>query len=376
VLAQIDRTIRAGFWDPTFHGVDWGAAVSAAAADLARAGSETERNAVYDRLLARLEDSHTFRVPPGRLPDQKWATAGLRIGRDGDGYAVKGTLPDSSAEKAGMRLGDRVFSVAGKRYGAERVNFRDLFLVFEGAAGTSVEVSWKPANGETKTESLRRLPEDPGDALVYRSARVFRRDGKVFAYARLWGISSETALAVVDMLLDRRETARLRPELAGLEEAAGFLLDVRANSGGYDPDILATFLRGRWSSGDYFLVDRFGKRLFPATEPPPPAVLLVNSGTASAAEALALKFRAHGIGPIVGEPTAGMASGGSALEKLSDGSLLWYSRRTVESLDGRRYEGAGVEPDVAVADRPAAEPGGEDAVVEAAWRALASRPLR
>src|SRR6185503_15257567 len=52
---------------------------------------------------------------------------------------------------------------------------------------------------------LVRDPEEPGDTLVWKSARVLTRDGKKYGYARLWGIGAETALAVVDILLDRNE---------------------------------------------------------------------------------------------------------------------------------------------------------------------------
>ncbi len=65
-----------------------------------------------------------------------------------------------------------------------------------------------------------------------------------------------------------------------------------------------------------------------------------------------------------------MLSGGAAFEKLPDGSTLWLSRRAIRDLEGKSYEGKGVPPDVAVADRPG-PPGGEDAVVEAGVRALA-----
>ena len=152
-------------------------------------------------------------------------------------------------------------------------------------------------------------------------------------------MSTETALAVVDMLLDRSETGRARRELAGWGDIEGFLLDARGNSGGYDPNILSTFLQGQWSAGDYYAISRDGKRLVPPVYERLPVALLVNSGTASAGEALALKFRAHKIGPIVGETTAGMASGGAAAERLPDGSMLWYTARAIEGLDGKSYEG-------------------------------------
>ena len=372
VLAQVDRIIREGFYDPKLKGVDWSGAVARASAELTKASTAAEQSAVYDRLLATLSDSHTFRLPAGRLPERGWGTTGLRIGQDGDGYAVKGTLPESSAEQAGMRIGDRVLEIDGRRYGRERVDFRDLVFVSEGTPGTFSQVVWQRAGMPPRTDRLVRAAEPPGDALVGKSARVIRRDGKRYGYAHLWGMSAETALAIVDLLLDRRLTARARPNLQGWDEIEGFLLDVRGNSGGYDPNILSTFLQGKWSAGDYYTVTREGRRLEPPVYARLPVALLVNSGTASAGEALALKFRAHSIGPIVGETTAGMASGGAAAERLSDGSMLWYTARAIEGLDGRSYEGAGVAPDVPVADRAAAVPGEEDAIIEAAIRALAS----
>ena len=373
VLAEIDRRAREEFWDPKLKGVDWTAEVARAAGELARAETPIERDRVYDRLLSELEDSHTFRMPAGRWPARNWGTAGLRIGRDGEGYAVKGVIPGGPADRAGMKTGDSILAAGGKDYGKERVNFRDLFLVLEGAPGSLLEVTWRPLkSGEAaRTVRLELAPEEPGDALVWKSARVIRRGGKLYGYARLWGVSAETALAVVDMLLDREETARTHPALAGWGEIEGFLLDARGNSGGYDPNILATFLRGRWSAGDYYVRSRGAKRLVPPVSRPISVALLLNSATASAGEALALKFRAHAIGPVVGEITAGMASGGAAAFSLSDGSTLWITRRAIEDAEGRSYEGRGVSPDILVADRPAAAPGEEEAIVEAGLKALA-----
>ena len=373
MLAEVDRIVRERFWDPKLNGVDWKTAVERAERELAAARTPAERDAVYDALLAGLKDSHTFRVPAGRIPPRGWGTAGLRIGAQGEGYVITGVIPGSPADRAGLRLADRVLAVDGKPYGRERVSFRDLFFVFEGPVGSTLRVSWaRPPEAEPHDTTLTRTLEEPGDALVWKSARVIRRDGKAYGYAHLWGLSAQTALAVVDLLLNREESAGAKPEMKGWEDIEGFLLDVRANSGGYDPNILATFLRGRWSSGDYWLVTRGGRRLTPPEYRPLPVALLVNSGTASAGEMLALQFRRHGIGPIVGERTAGMASGGASAHTLSDGSTLWLSAGSLEDTQGVSYEGRGVAPDVTVADRPRAAAGEEDAVIEAAIRALAA----
>lgn len=375
VLATIDRYVREFFWDPTFKGADWAAAVERARRELERATTEADRDAAYDRLLAALQDSHTLRVPKGRLPERDWGTAGLRIGRDGGGYAVKGLIPGGPAQRAGLRLGDAILSADGRRYRRERVNFRELHLRFEGRPGSVLELTYRPAaGGSERAARLTRTLEEPGETLVWKSARVIRRDGKAYGYARLWGMSAETALAVVDLLLDREEIERVRPELSGWSGIQGFLLDARGNSGGYDPNILPTFLRGRWSAGDYWTRTRRGRRHVPPAWKPIPVALLVNSGTASAGEGLALKFRAHRIGPIVGEETAGMVSGGGAAYGLPDGSSLWITQRAIEDENGKPWEGRGVPPDVAVADRPAAAPGREEAIVEAALDAIARRP--
>jgi carboxyl-terminal processing protease len=378
LLTEIDHTIRDRFWDPNLKSLDWEGAVAKAAAELAAspAPGPKESDAIYDRLLASLADSHTFRVPAGRLPEQGWSTAGLRIGQDGGGYAVKGVIPAGPADAAGLRIGDRVLAVDGKRYGAEPVNFRDLFFVFEGANGSGVDVTSQRGTDPPKTQMLRRIPEPAVDTLFWKSARVIRKNGKAYGYAHLWGLSAEAALAMVDLLSDKKAAEGSRPNLGGLSAIDGFLLDVRGNSGGYDPNILPTFLRGQWNAADYYVISRDAKRLVPPVYEPLPVALLTNSGTVSNAEALALKFRAHRIGPIVGERTAGMASGGAAAVKLSDGSILWFTERAIESLDGKSYEGRGVEPDVAVADRPAAAEGQEDAVIEAAIKTLAAAPKR
>ncbi len=218
---------------------------------------------------------------------------------------------------------------------------------------------------------MKREREEASDALVWKSARVIRRDGRAFGYVRLWGVRTESALAIVDLLLDRAEAARARPELSGWDGIEGLLLDVRGNSGGYDPNILATFLRGQWSAGDYYEISRGQKRVVPPVYRKLPVVLLVNSGTVSEGELLALRFRTHGIGPVVGEETAGMGSGGAVATRLSDGSTLWLSRRSIEDASGRSYEGRGLVPDVLVPDRPGGE-GREDAIVEAGLKALAA----
>jgi C-terminal processing protease CtpA/Prc len=273
-----------------------------------------------------------------------------------------------------MLLGARILAIDGRSYGEGAMDLRGLFLDMQGRPGTAVSVTWLPPGAsQPRVSRLDRVSEPPGDALVWGRARVIRREGRAYGYIRLWGTSTETALAVVDLLADRVEIARHRPDLAGWESLEGVLLDLRGNVGGYDPGILTTLFSGGWTSGEFVEIERGVRRVLPARYVPLPTAVLVNSGTASAAEIFAVKFRTAGLGPIVGETTAGMGAGGASINPLPDGSQLWISRRAFEDLGGRSYEGRGLSPDVAVADRPSPGEGREQPVVEAAIAALEAR---
>ena len=89
-----------------------------------------------------------------------------------------------------MKLGDRVLEVDGRKYGSERVNFRDLFFVFEGAAGhRSCSRPGSAAAPRPRARATSRATlEEPGDALVWKSARVVAQDGKAYGYAHIWGM--------------------------------------------------------------------------------------------------------------------------------------------------------------------------------------------
>ena len=99
-----------------------------------------------------------------------------------------------------------------------------------------------------------------------------------------------------------------------------------------------------------------------------PVVLLVDGSARSGKEVLAHGFKTYGIGPVVGERTAGAVVAGRAI-LLSDWSFLYLAVLDVR-IDGERLEGRGVEPDVAVA-RPIPYAAGADPQLERALEVAA-----
>lgn len=139
----------------------------------------------------------------------------------------------------------------------------------------------------------------------------------------------------------------------------GVLLDLRGNPGGLLDEAVQTasaFLPG----GPVVTYEPRGAPVQRRTVTTPgdaetPLVVLVDAGTASAAEIVAGSLRDRDRAVIVGSRTYGKGSVQETL-KLADGSAIELTVGRYRTPGGRNLDGVGIEPDVAVsADRPPAE---------------------
>jgi carboxyl-terminal processing protease len=107
-----------------------------------------------------------------------------------------------------------------------------------------------------------------------------------------------------------------------------------------------------------------------------PAVVLVNAGTAGAAEIFAAALAGNSRADLIGEHTIGRAAV-QRLIKLPDGSGLWLSSTRYLMPDGSPLHERGLEPKVAV-DEPSVDfgqaPPTNDPVLEKAIEQVAARP--
>jgi carboxyl-terminal processing protease len=78
-----------------------------------------------------------------------------------------------------------------------------------------------------------------------------------------------------------------------------------------------------------------------------PLAVLINGGTASAAEILAGALKDSKRAPLIGEPTYGKGSV-QVIRRLSDGSALHITAATWYTPKHTPLEGKGLEPDIAV----------------------------
>lgn len=245
---------------------------------------------------------------------------------------VVAPLDDSPAERAGLRSGDRIVAIDGKLLMAGQ---NDSSSPLRGKAGSKVVV-----------KVVREGVHEPFDvALVRDTIRTASVRSKLMepgiGYIRIASFQAETASDFVKQLDALQKAAPLR----------GLLLDLRSNPGGLligavqiadelldSGNIVST--RGRESIGNTRFEATPGDRLQGA-----PLVVLVDAGSASAAEVLAGALHDNKRARVVGSRTFGKGSVQTLLP-LDNGDSVKLTTARYYTPSGHSIQALGIEPDV------------------------------
>lgn len=278
---------------------------------------------------------------------------GLELDRGNGQLRVVSALADSPAERAGVRSGDVILSVDGADITA--LSLDDVASQIRGPRGTSV------------TLGLLRDSSTPVEVVLVREtikvdsvrSRLLPGDTPV-AYARIRLFSEPTS-------------QQLREQLAQLlgQGAKAIVLDLRGNPGGYltsAVDVTSDFVK----DGVVLYQDRGGpesaRQAYRTTGNPQvadlPMAVLVDRGSASAAEIVAAALRDNQRAVLVGEKTFGKGTV-QEIHKLSDDSQLHVTVAQWLTPTGHAIQGEGLLPDI---EAPVVE--GRDAALDAAVQYL------
>ena len=291
-------------------------------------------------MLAALGDPHTSYMDP---EEYKQATAPLQGEYEGIGayVDVKGEylsivtpMPGSPAEAAGLKPGDQVIKVDG--VDMTGVNPDIVLTKVKGPAGTPV----------TLTILREGTPESFEVTITRQKITLASVEGKMLdnniAYIQLSTFGDKTT---DDLKAKLNELLVSGPK--------GLILDLRYNGGGYLPtavEVVSQFIK----EGNA-LVEQYGdgtENAYPiisgglATDIP--LVVLVNEGTASAAEITAGAIQDYKRGLLVGVQTYGKGSvqQWSNLDR-SQGAVRVTVALWLTPL-GRQINGVGLTPDFVV----------------------------
>lgn len=251
---------------------------------------------------------------------------------------VVAPIDGSPASRAGVRPGDVIVSVDGKPV--------------PDTDGVAAVQSLRGAPGSTVTLTIARdgQPEPLELAMKREVIRVASVSVRVlepgYLLARIAQFQENTAGELKERL--RRHQARhgaprglvldLRSNPGGLVDAAVGVADVFLDAG----TIVST--RGRLAEGNGSHAATRGDLLDGA-----PVVVLVDAGTASAAEIVAGALKDNGRALVVGQRTFGKGSVQSILP-LGDGAAVKITTARYYTPSGVSIQAAGITPDIPLAD--------------------------
>ena len=259
---------------------------------------------------------------------------GIEIGLKGGNLTVIAPVADTPAAKAGLRAGDLIASIDGQD--ASTLTLDQAVAKIRGTAGTTVKLVVVRGSADPVTYTITRA-----NITVPSVTWQVRSDG--LGYIKISQFSTDTG-----DLVTKAATALVAAHVRGV------IVDLRDNPGGYLDQAVAVasqFLPG----GQVVVSERHGSATIDQSKSSgggllvgQPTVVLVNGGSASAAEILAGALQDHHAAKLIGVTTFGKGSvqdittlGGGAELKIT--IAHWYTP------DGQNIDKAGIKPDQVVA---------------------------
>jgi carboxyl-terminal processing protease len=296
------------------------------------------QRAAIEAMLATLDDEWSAYYAPSEFAsfedalEGRYSGVGVWLRRGSRGVEVGSVQEGSPADSAGVSAGDVLVAVDGRQLSGRSVD--EAAQRLRGEGGSAVDVAIQRGRAKRAVRLTRTTYSSEAVVLERLRGSVVRL--AIPSFTR--GVGRELRRALSD------DASAYR---------GGIVLDLRDNSGGYldeAVEVASAFLDGgpvvsyERRNGDRRVLNALG-----AGDTDTPVVVLVNGGTASAAEVVAAALQDRGRAVVVGSKTYGK---GSVQEpsRLSDGSALELTVGRYLTPDGRSLDGVGVEPDVVVAD--------------------------
>jgi carboxyl-terminal processing protease len=254
---------------------------------------------------------------------------GAEVGyRDGKIIVIT-PLKDSPAEKAGIMASDRIVEVDGQS--TEGLNVDEVVDMIRGDEGVSVHL------GIIRGEEMLSF-DITRETIVDKTVRWEMKDGQI-AYIEITQFKQDTA---------KELDAQIGDILA--QDPKGIVLDLRNNPGGY-LDVVVEVASRFIEEGQTVVIEESGEsdQVYKASGNRRfeniPMTVLINEGSASAAEILAGALKDYKLATLVGKTTfgKGLVQG---ISELKDGSALKVTVAKWLTPNGININENGIAPDI------------------------------
>jgi len=306
-------------------------------------------------MVSALGDPYTVFLPPGdnKVMNEDLSGSfegiGIQIGFKGSQLAVIAPLPDSPAQKAGLKAGDFIVGIKDEVNNVDRgtagISLPEAVKLIRGKAGTKVAlILTREGLTEPFTVEIERAKLEVPSVLL-----SFVGKDKTIAHLQLLKFGGDTSAQWEEKV----------SEILNNKDTKGVILDLRNNPGGYlegavetageflPVGTLAVIEQGADGVKKEYKTQRTGRLV------KIPLVVLVNGGSASAAEILAGALKDNQRAKIVGEKTFGKGSIQEPMD-FENGSGLhitiakWLTPAGVWVNDKGPASQGGLDPDVKI----------------------------
>jgi carboxyl-terminal processing protease len=295
-------------------------------------------------MVASLDDPYTFFLTPEENKQSKddlqgkFEGIGAQLGLKNNRIIVIAPLKNSPAEKAGVKSGDFINQVDGKK----TTNWTLSYAVSQirGPKGTTVTLTLERNNKEFEVKIIR-------DQIIVSSVELSFKNNVAYLKVNQFGENTNQEWD--------REVEKIKTQWQE-KKIKGMILDLRDNPGGYLESsvyLASEFLpKGKLivkqesttnQSYDYY-VERDGQLL------DIPLIVLINKGSASASEILAGALRDHKRAKLVGEKSFGKGSVQEALD-LEKGAGLHVTVAKWILPNGDWINSKGIEPEIKIENK-------------------------
>jgi len=317
-------------------------------------------------MVEALDDHSTF-LAPDEFEDMKVSTSGsyagigVEVAPGKDGIRIVRRIPNSPAERAGIETGDIIVKI--DELAVDPSDLDAAIARMRGRDGSAIHLVIRRAGSAALLEfTVERAQVQ----LQSVAAEMLTPD---YGYLRITSFTDTTASEL--------EHAVERLERSGAAKPKGYVIDLRNNPGGVldaAVQIADDFLdhgtivsaEGRAHDAQFRMQAKPGDITHGAV-----LVLLVNGGSASAAEILAAALHDNHRATLIGRRTYGKGSE-QTIMPLSDGQALKITTSRYFTPSGASINGVGIVPDT-VLDGPEQPPAEMDLAQDAAVSTLSRR---
>jgi carboxyl-terminal processing protease len=378
VLDGVASDIRKEYYDPKFHGVDWNAKVAEAKAGIAKANSWNAAMIEIAVLTDYLNDSHTRFFPPS---PQVRTDYGWQFKVIGVHCYVAHVRPQSDAEAKGVKPGDQVLTLDQIKPTRDTLP-KIEYAIYGLSQQKSLQVSLRDAAGVVRPVEIAAKVVLP--RTVSQSDHPSGIDWQYYqrgwwSYARLARprlVEIGGDLLIVKLPIFNFSDSDGDKIVANARKHKELILDMRDNPGGNEENL--QYLLGGMFDHEVKIADKVTRQKSTLLKTKSrhhdvfdgKLIVLVDSGSSSAAELFARSVQIEKRGTVLGDRTSGLVMESKYHPGVTGLPPLYYITQITEANlimnDGRSLEHIGVTPDESVLPTPEDLAAGRDPVLSRA----------